>query len=158
MKNLSASYSIALATFGSFSLLIGAFIFQAFGYAPCAMCLWQRWPHGVAIVIGILFFITNKKYFLPLGAISVATTGGIGAFHVGVEQKWWEGPSSCTNSGNAFAGLSGNDLLPSAPLQVEKIVFCDDIVWELFGISMAGYNFLISIALVALWINGLRRA
>ena len=86
---------VLLAAGGSAALLIGAFIFQALGYLPCQMCLWQRWPHGGAILAGGLAVLTGARLFIALGGLSALTTGAIGAYHAGVEQHWWPGPSSC---------------------------------------------------------------
>lgn len=141
-----------LATIGSLSILLGAFVFQAMGYAPCAMCLWQRWPHAIVIVIGALFLATRLRLLLILGALVMVVSSGLGLFHAGVEQGWWPGPSSCTSSGPSLSGLSGMDLLPSAG--AAKLVLCDEIVWDTWGlgITMAGWNFLFSLVFMALWI------
>ena len=139
-----------LAAGGSLLILLGAFFFQAIGFAPCAMCLWQRWPHAAAILIGLLFMAIRQNLLLPLGALAAAITSGLGAYHTGVERKWWEGPSSCTSSGPDLGGLAGSDLLPSAG--AETIVLCDEVVWEFLGLSMASYNSLISGGLALLWL------
>ncbi|MDB4209187.1 disulfide bond formation protein B, partial [Amylibacter sp.] len=79
--------------------------------------------------------------------LSTLTTAGIGFYHAGVEYKWWSGPSSCTSKINTE--ISASDLLNqilSAP-----IVRCDDVVWDLFSISMAGWNGILSIALSCIW-------
>lgn len=145
---------IALATAGSVALLLGAWGFQYIGgLAPCKMCIWQRFPHGAAIAVGVLAFAFPGIRPLPLlGALAAATTAGIGAYHAGVEQGWWEGPSTCT-SGD-IGGLSAEELLDqimSAPL-----VRCDDIPWEMFGISMAGWNAILSAGLVLIWLAAWR--
>lgn len=141
---------ISLASAGSAGLLGGAFIFQLMGYVPCAMCLWQRWPHAAAIVIGVIALATVPSRFLAwLGALAAATTGAIGVYHTGVERDWWEGPTSCTGTG----GLdSGNLLDMTGP----KLVLCDQVAWDLFGVSMASWNALISFVLMAVWILAAR--
>ena len=147
--------TIALATFGSFALLAGAFVFQALGYAPCQMCLWQRWPHAAAIVVGLIA-IASPALRLPLavfGALAALTTAGIGLYHTGVERGWWEGPSSCSGGGG-LGDLSGDALLST---DIAPVVMCSDIVWTLFGLSMANYNALISVVLAALWITAPRK-
>ncbi|AJE47305.1 disulfide bond formation protein B [Celeribacter indicus] len=147
------------ATLGSFALLAGAFVFQAFGYAPCPMCLWQRWPHAIAIVIGLLFLTTRLRALAALGALSMLVSAGLGLFHAGVEQRWWSGPSSCTGSGDTLSGLSGTELLPGAG-GPSHLVLCDEIVWDTWGlgITMAGWNFLFSLLFLALWLVALRKA
>ena len=145
---------VLVAASGSAALLLGAWGFQYIGgLAPCKMCIWQRYPHGVAVILGALAYAFPGVRPLPLlGALAAATTAGIGFYHAGVEQGWWEGPSTCT-SGD-IGGLSAEELMDqimSAPL-----VRCDDIPWEMFGISMAGWNGLISTGLVLIWIAAWR--
>lgn len=143
-----------LAASGSFALLAGAFLFQAMGYPPCKMCLWQRWPHAVAIGIGVLVFFIPSRILMALGAAAAATTAAIGFFHVGVEKKWWDGPSDCTGAG--LGNLSGEALLSTDTL--DKVVMCDEVAWALFGISMPGWNALFSFLFMAIWLTALRRA
>ena len=95
----SAKQIGAVAAAGSAMLLMAAFVFQALGYAPCAMCIWQRYPHGIAVAIGVLLLIgVPTLLLLTAGAAAALTTAGIGFFHTGVERGWWEGPTSCTGS------------------------------------------------------------
>lgn len=155
MKKLSQTYLAIIAAGGSAALLLGAFFFQAIGFAPCAMCLWQRWPHGAAVLIGILWLATRQNLLLPLGALAAAVTSGIGLYHTGVERDWWEGPTSCTSSGDTLGGLAGNDLLPSSG--ADAIVLCDQVVWEFLGLSMASYNFIFSALLAVVWIAAWRK-
>lgn len=145
---------LVLATGGSLALLLGAYAFQHIGeLAPCKMCIWQRYPHGLAVVIGALALSLPTLRFLPLfGAVATLVTASIGAFHAGVEQGWWEGPSSCT-SGD-IGGLSAQELMNqimSAPL-----VRCDEIPWQMLGLSMAGWNAVLSILLTLIWIAAWR--
>ncbi len=139
---------ILLAAGGSLALLAGAFTFQAFGYLPCKMCLWQRWPHAAAIVIGVLALLLPGRWLPLLGALAAATTAAIGVYHSGVEQKWWAGPASCTSAGG-LDGLSGGDLLS---LDGPVLILCDKISWQIFGLSMASLNAIFSAVLVVLWI------
>ena len=143
-----------LASSGSAALLLGAWAFQHIGeLPPCKMCIWQRYPHGVAVIPGVLAFAFPGIRPLPLpGALATATTAGIGFFHSGVEKGWWEGPTTCTSG--SIGGLSADELLDqimSAPLAL-----CDEIPWEMFGISMAGWNGLLSTVLVLIWITAWR--
>ncbi len=140
---------LIFATLGSLSLLLGAFAFQHLGgLPPCKMCIWQRWPHLAAIIIGALAIGFDKPRLALLGALAALTTGLIGFYHVGVEQKWWDGPNSCTSSGNL--GLSPEDLLDK--IMAAPVVRCDEIPWDLFGISMAGWNGILSLIFVVFWI------
>ncbi len=89
-----------------------------------------------------------------MGAIAALTASVIGFYHVGVEQGWWEGPTSCTSSGTE--NLSAEELLNQ--ILAAPLVRCDDIAWQLAGISMAGWNAIISLGLAAIWVQAMRRA
>ncbi len=148
-----------LAAGGSAVLLLAAFIFQLIGYAPCAMCIWQRYPHGVAIVAGLLLAVgLPVVLMLVVGACSAMTTAAIGVYHTGVERDWWEGPTSCTGAGDALSGLSGSALLPSATDEPVNLVMCDEVVWEFVSLSMASWNAIWSGLLAVIWILAIRQA
>lgn len=134
---------IRLAALGSALLLAGAFVFQALGYQPCAMCIWQRWPHVVAIAAGLIAL--RLPVVAWLGAAAMAVSAGLGLYHTGVERDWWEGPASCTGGGDL------GDLLSTAG----TLVMCDDVAWELFGLSMASWNAVASLVLLGLWLRAL---
>lgn len=139
---------IGLATFASIALLGGAYFFQhVLGYAPCKMCLWQRWPHGVAILIGLIALALRDARLAMFGGLAALATSAVGFYHAGVEQKWWEGPNTCT-SGSA-QGLSPEDLLNQ--ILAAPVVRCDDIAWDFIGISMAGWNGIISLVIAGIW-------
>lgn len=142
----------AVAGAGSFGLLAGAFAFQYLGgLAPCALCLWQRWPHGAAVAIMLCALVIPSRVLMWLGALATLTTAGIGGFHMGVEYGWWEGLSSC--SGSSISGLSLDDMLnPNAA--VAPPVRCDQVPWSLLGVSMAGWNMILSTGLAAVWLAG----
>ncbi|MEL7097729.1 MAG: disulfide bond formation protein B [Pseudomonadota bacterium] len=143
-----------VATAGSAALLGGAFVFQWLGYAPCQMCLWQRWPHAAAIVIGVAMIVLGIRALALLGALAIAIGAGIAAFHAGVEQGWWEGITAC--AGGAAAGQSAGDLfdqIMSAP-----IVRCDEIAWSFLGLSMASWNAVASLGLVGIWLAAFKHA
>ncbi len=145
---------ILLATSGSTALLIGALGFQYIGgLAPCKMCIWQRWPHLIAVIIGLIALIIPGRLWPYLGAFSAATTGAIGVFHTGVERNWWEGPTSCSGSG--LTGLSGGDLLSTNDIAIP--VMCDQVAWEFLSLSMASWNALAAFGLVFIWLMAARR-
>ena len=146
---------ISLAAGGSAAVLLGAFGFEYIGgLLPCQLCIWQRWPHAVAILMGILALSLPQRIWPILGAMAMLCTAGIGIFHVGVEQTWWEGLASCTV--DAMGGVSMDDLL-NTDITVGGPVRCDAIAWQLFSISMAGWNALISLGLAGLWLQGARK-
>lgn len=141
---------IRLAAFGSFALLAGAYTFQAFGYPPCQMCYWQRWPHFAALGIGIAATFIPARIWPYLGALAAATTSGIGLYHTGVERDWWQGPTSCT--GGAL-DLTSDLLSTTGP----RLILCDQVSWELFTLSMASWNALFSAVLVLIWLAAARQ-
>lgn len=145
---------IGLAGLGSLLLLGGAFLFQALGYAPCPMCLWQRYPHALAIVIALIAFMVPGR-LLPLGgALAALTTAGIGVFHTGVERKWWDGPKTC--SSGSTEGLSAEELLDQ--ILAAPVIRCDEVAWSLMGLSMATWNAVISLGLAVIWLMAAKRA
>ncbi len=152
---LTRSQLILIAMLGSAALLAGAFGFQYIGgLAPCQLCLWQRWPHAAAMLIGVLALVLGWRALALFGGLAALTSAGIGMFHVGVEQKWWEGLASCT--AGSIKGLSTADLL-NPNIVVAAPVRCDEIAWQLLGVSMAGWNVILSLGLVVIWLAAARR-
>ena len=139
---------VLLGILGSAGLLGGAFLFQYFGYPPCQMCFWQRWPHAAAIIIGLAALAIQGRLLPALAGLAALTTAAIGIFHTGVERDWWEGPASCTGGG--LGGLDINDLLSTTG---DRLVMCDKVSWELVGISMPSWNAIFSLILVAIWVR-----
>jgi disulfide bond formation protein DsbB len=145
-----------LALLGSGGLLGGAYYFQYIvGLPPCELCLLQRWPHMVAIAAGLAalasFAWPRLALLLVLTAITaLIVTAAIGVFHVGVEYHWWTGPQAC--SGNVPRGLSPEQL--KRYLFGAKMVRCDETAWQMWGISMAGWNALLSAALAFVLASG----
>jgi disulfide bond formation protein DsbB len=141
---------VTLAAGGSLALLLGALAFQYIGgLAPCQLCLWQRWPHAAAVVIGALALAMPGRVLPLLGALAALTSAGIGLFHTGVERGWWEGLASC--SAGSISGLDVNDLLDPT-VEIAAVVRCDEVAWQMLGLSMASWNALASLALAVLWI------
>ena len=156
---MSRSLLIFLAAAGSAALLAGAFAFQYIGgLAPCHLCLLQRYPHGAAVAIGALALLipgTLLGRMLPwAGAAAALTTAAYGAYHTGVERHWWAGPDTCTSG--PIGQLSAKDLL--AQIQAAPVVQCDQVAWQMFGLSMASWNMLAALILVAIWVKAARTA
>ncbi|WP_108789492.1 disulfide bond formation protein B [Erythrobacter sp. Alg231-14] len=135
MTGLQQTRALALAI--PVGLLGGAYISQyGFGLYPCEMCWWQRWPHFAAVALALVSFVAPpQRVWLALAGLAVITSGLIGGFHAGVEYGWWEGITGCST----FAPDVDVMDISAAPL-----IRCDVAPWDLFGISLAGWNFLIS--------------
>ena len=126
--------------------LLGGALFSQYvgGLYPCEMCYWQRWPHAVAIMlaIGAYFWASNpprSRLLVMLAALAVAISGAIGVFHAGVEYGWWQGVTACTNPIDSGGG-DALEAIMNAPL-----IRCDVAPWTFAGISLAGFNALISV-------------
>lgn len=122
------------------ALLGGALVSQyVFGLYPCEMCWWQRYPHMIALAFAALsFFWRPVRPLVAVAALGILASGVIGGFHAGVEYGWWKGVTACTAS--TFA--KGGDALEA--IMNAPVIRCDVAPWDLFGISLAGWNFLIS--------------
>jgi disulfide bond formation protein DsbB len=117
------------------------------GLKPCVLCLWQRYPYAVVIGlagtgVGLSRVPGMSRTLLAalagLIALAMATDAGIAAFHVGVEQHWWQGTAGCT--GETGAAQTAADL--ARQLKATPVTRCDEVAWSFLGVSMAGYNFL----------------
>ena len=124
------------------------------------MCLWQRWPHWAAILLALLAVSTLGRIqgaLAGLGALAALTTAGIGAYHSGVELKWWEGPASCTGGENGLGGLTGAELVPGAS-NLPDLVLCDTLTPFFLGLTMANWNMIASGVLALIWGAAFKRA
>lgn len=131
----------ALALLIPAALLAGAWGFQLIGHLyPCEMCHWQRWPHYAALPIALLAFVPGmpQRPLVALAAIAIAVSGAIGVAHAGVEYHWWQGFTPCTST---FS--SGGDTLSA--IMNAPVVRCDAPQWTFAGISLAGFNAIVSL-------------
>ncbi|QIE53985.1 disulfide bond formation protein B [Pikeienuella piscinae] len=139
--------------------VLGAALFSQHvgGLLPCHMCIWQRWPHGVAMALALIAVLAGPGRaggaLLLLGAVSLVIGSGLGVFHAGVELGYWRGPSTCT--GAPVADLSPAELVEQ--LMQAPLIRCDDIAWSFLGVSMAGWNAVLSAGLAALTFAAARR-
>jgi disulfide bond formation protein DsbB len=142
LRSRFAGLAIAL---GGSAVLGAALAFQHIGgLVPCELCYWQRYPFWIAIPAGLAaFFAPAGKLrvgLLALAGAALATGSGVGVFHVGVEQGWWEGLAACGSP----RGLSSSLEDLRARLLAAPVIRCDEPQWSLFGVTMAGYNVLLS--------------
>lgn len=140
---------------GSAATLIGAYIFQYIvKIPPCPLCLEQRIPHYIAVPLALVVALAAWKgaprALIALGlatlALALLATTGIGAYHSGVEWKLWAGPADCTGEIASF-GTAGSLL---RQMQTAVVVRCDEVGWRFLGLSLAGWNVLISLTLAAI--------
>jgi disulfide bond formation protein DsbB len=113
------------------------------------------WPHAIC-AIGIVALLLAKgplaRLLAVCGAMAAAVTGGYGVYHTGVERGWFAGPDTCT--GGSVAGLSADELLDQ--IMAAPLVKCDEVAWQMLGLSMASWNAVASFALVVMWLMALR--
>jgi disulfide bond formation protein DsbB len=149
--------AVAIALIGTATLL-GAWVFQyGLGLPPCPLCLEQRVAYYVAIplsamiLLGISVGSSQKVLMAALFAIAafMLWNAGLGVYHSGIEWHWWLGPQDCSGTGADFSAAGG--LLEQ--MRSARVVRCDEAAWRFLGLSLAGYNALISLAIaaIALW-------
>jgi len=142
----------AVAVLSAGGLLAAAFAFQYWGgLYPCEMCWWQRYAHIAALAfVGLALLTGGGRPLVVLAALAIAASGAIGFYHAGVELGWFEGLTTCTSTAS---GASVDDILKS--IMDAPMVRCDDVQWSWLGISMAGWNAILSLAsaLVILWLS-----
>jgi disulfide bond formation protein DsbB len=128
------------------ALLGGALGSQYFGGLwPCEMCYWQRWPHGAAATLAALAFTApassrRSRTLTLLAALAIAISGAIGVYHAGVELKIFEGFTTCTSTAR---GATPEELLKE--IMKVPLIRCDQVQWSFLGISMAGWNAILSL-------------
>ncbi len=137
-----------LLALASITALAAAFISQyGFDLQPCVLCIYQRWPYAIVIALCLLVVVPGLRqrtpWLLALCALALAVNAGIAAYHVGVEQHWWAGSEACVGAGGTPQTL---DAL-RAQIMNTPVIRCDEVAFSLFGVSMAGYNVLFSLAL-----------
>ena len=144
---------LVLCALVSAALLGGALLFEHVGgMAPCSLCIWQRWAHVAVIVCALGWLVISQpigaslRAGLAVTALAGMTSVGIAGYHAGVEWQLWACPAGCTAA--LLSGGSAADLVDS--LLATPVIRCDDVPWSLFGLSMAGWNMLLSVDIVAL--------
>jgi disulfide bond formation protein DsbB len=157
MRPAPAAMVIALA---SAAAILGAYFFQyVIGLAPCPLCLDQRIPHYIAIPLALVVALAAARGApqlwwragFALLAIVLVVAAGLGVYHAGIEWKLWAGPTECSGALPALGGAL--DL--AKQMQAATLVRCDEAAWRLFGLSLAGYNVIVSLVLAAVSVAGL---
>jgi disulfide bond formation protein DsbB len=154
--------AVAIAVIAA-ATIAGAWFFQlVLDIRPCPLCLEQRYAYYLAIPLAALIALGAAKgasrRLLAAGLVilvlALLANAGLGAYHAGVEWGFWQGPTDCTgpivdfgNTGNLLDGLNK-----------VKVIRCDEVQWKFLGLSLAGYNVLISLAMAALAVWGVGKA
>ena len=158
-SNLTAARALALLV--PAALLAGAWSFQIWGgLFPCELCWWQRYAHLVALATAVAAVAVARRpgldrIFLILAALAILTSGGIGAYHAGCEAHVFQCFTTCTRI--VTGGASSTEELMKQIMDA-PVIRCDQVQWRLLGISMAGWNAILStvFACLILWLT-LRR-
>jgi disulfide bond formation protein DsbB len=129
------------AAIGAAAMLVAALAFQELGgLTPCPLCIWQRWPHVAALLLGGAAWALGGRgpgrTAALLGGLAMLGGAGLALYHVGIEQRWWAGPASCV--GAPLDGVSTAELIDR--IRAAPMVRCDEIAWSFLGLSMAGWN------------------
>jgi disulfide bond formation protein DsbB len=160
--NPALTAALAVAVIAAVTLA-GAWFFElVLDIRPCPLCLEQRYAYYLAIPLGVLVALAASRDVsrpvlvagLAILALAALGNAGLGAYHAGVEWKFWQGPTDCTGTiGNL--GSAGNLL---ERLDTVKVIRCDEVQWRFLGLSLAGYNVLISLLMAAIAAWGIGRS
>ncbi len=160
-QNPAPMAALAVAAVAALTLA-GAWFFQlVLDIVPCPLCLEQRYAYYLAVPLGLLVALAAAKgaprgvvmVGLVLLALAALANAGLGAYHAGVEWGLWQGPTDCTGP---MLDLSKGGLLDN--LDKVKVVPCDKVQWRFLGLSLAGYNVLISLLMAAIAAWGVVRS
>ena len=154
LNSLTPQRAALLILLVAFATIAGAWIFEYYGYLPCELCLKQRWAYYAGVPLALIVaLVAPRNPGLARAGLALLTVLWLGSmlfgiYHSGVEWKWWPGPSTCT----AQAGFSGG-----LPDLTKPAVMCDEPALRIFGLSLAGWNAVISLGLALVAFAGLRR-
>ena len=131
-----------LLAVASVAILLSVLGFQYLGgAAPCQLCVWQRYPYGVLIVLGVIGYFWQPRLMLGLGVLVLLIGAGLAGYHYGVEEGWFALPAGCAAGGDATSVEELRRMLSEAPPA------CDQVQFSVFGWSLAAWNLVASLAL-----------
>jgi disulfide bond formation protein DsbB len=152
MLNNFNRYQVALFIAAAlFAVIVGAWIFEYAGYAPCELCLKQRWAYYIGVPFALLLGMLKPGWIKPglyVLALLLVANSIFGIYHSGVEWKFWAGPTTCTGGAVATDGL---------PDLGKPAVMCDQPAIRILGLSLAGWNAIICAALAAIAFRAARK-
>ena len=143
---------ISLGTI-SFSMILFALISEhIFGFAPCSLCIIQRYPHILVSItsVWIIFFRTHNFFMYPLNTLVMALSIILASYHVGVEQSIFQGPQSCSKSNISLMSEKSAEALLQDILNT-SVMRCNEVTWSFLNLSMATWNLILSIGLFLGW-------
>jgi disulfide bond formation protein DsbB len=146
---LTSRQSATIICLVMLTTIVGAWIFEYAGYPPCELCLKQRWAYYAIVPLTAYLAAGNPRWIktgLLLALVILLASMVFGIYHSGVEWKFWAGPQTC----------SGGSLAGGLPDLTKAVVKCDEPALRIFGISLAGYNALISAAMAFVAWRGAR--
>jgi disulfide bond formation protein DsbB len=152
--------ALILVLLGGIAVIAGAWAFQVVGgLVPCELCLYERWPYYIGIPVAVLALLAGRRRapavsLIALLALVFIASSALAFYHVGVEKHWFEGPSACTSPTTPATTLEQL----RAQLMATQPVLCDQPQWSLFGVTLAGFNFLASLVLALLSLTAFRAA
>ena len=158
MRKLTPAHAALILLIVAFATIAGAWIFEFFGYAPCDLCLKQRWAYYIGVpLVGLTFLAALRgmeaaRAGLWLAAAIFLGSAVFAAYHAGVEWGFWPGPTGCTGSSASVGSM--DDFMKQ--LQNVQIVRCDEVALRILGLSLAGWNAAISAAMSVLAVIGAR--
>ena len=154
LSDITPHRTVLLILASATATILGVWIFEYAGYAPCELCLKQRWAYYAAIALSLAVLAAGRssaklmRYGLLLLALLWVGSMAFGIYHSGVEWKWWPGPTTCTGASALSSGL---------PDLTKPVVMCDTPALRILGLSLAGWNAVISLGLAILALVGLSR-
>ena len=137
----------------SLSMILFVLISEyVFGFAPCSLCLIQRYPHMLVAItsVWLIFFKTHNFFLYPVNTLMMALSIILASYHVGVEQSIFQGPQSCSSSNLSLVSEKSAETLLKEILNT-SVVRCNEVIWSFMGLSMATWNLILSIALFIGW-------
>ena len=137
----------------SLSMILFVLISEyVFGFAPCSLCLIQRYPHILVAVtsVWLIFFRTHNVFLYPVNTLVMALSIILASYHMGVEQSIFQGPQSCSSSNLPLVSEKSAEALLIDLLNT-SVVRCNEVTWSFMRLSMASWNLIISIALFIGW-------
>lgn len=158
---LSPAAAALAAAFVAMATIAGAWAFELYGFAPCELCLQQRWAYYAGIPLAFAAAMASatrpRVGGLLLAALALVFSGSaiFGAWHAGVEWGFWPGPAGCTGSAVPKISDMGDFL---RQMETTRLVRCDEVAIRILGLSLAGWNAVVSLGIAALAALGARKA